>query len=290
MDENNLTPNFPSQEAPQQLPLTDVNIENIEQTSNQYLLRHPFYIILPAGALLLIILLSIFLKSYYPLYLILFILFLVSLFYTEFKNRHQQEFMKQFAAQNNFTYNSNGYFDDPNVSLFKLGSDKYITNLISGNYKNCPFSLYNYQYTIRSGKHSMTYYYTIFSLHFHTTTPAFLLESKKQQIGHALFDTHTTDNYLQLEGNFNDYFSLSMPKGYERDVLQILTPDVMAKLIDEAKYFSMEIINDHLYLYAKKTISTKQDLYAFYELAQYFIEKLAPILRQMKPTLDAKIM
>ncbi|WP_051701454.1 hypothetical protein [Mycetocola saprophilus] len=55
---------------------------------------------------------------------------------------------------------------------------------------------------------------------------------------------------LSLEGDFNRYFTLYGPVGYERDVMQILTPDVMALLIDNAAPFDVEIIDDLMFIYS----------------------------------------
>lgn len=55
---------------------------------------------------------------------------------------------------------------------------------------------------------------------------------------------------FDLEGDFPDHFTLSAPKGYERDVLYVFTPDLMALLIDEAGDLDVEIVDDQLFVYA----------------------------------------
>ena len=61
----------------------------------------------------------------------------------------------------------------------------------------------------------------------------------------------------------------------------------MAELIDKAKMFSIEIVNGHLFVYDNAVVSTKQGLYHLYDVAQYFIETLGPVLARMKPALVA---
>ena len=65
---------------------------------------------------------------------------------------------------------------------------------------------------------------------------------------------------IKLEGDFNQYFSLSITKGYEVEALEIFTPDVMQELIEKAKKFSMEVIGGHIFIYDNAIVGTKQGL------------------------------
>lgn len=57
---------------------------------------------------------------------------------------------------------------------------------------------------------------------------------------------------FSLEGDFGKYFRLYAPGGYERDALYILTPDLMAVLIDEAAAFDIEFIGSCVYFYSPR--------------------------------------
>lgn len=61
---------------------------------------------------------------------------------------------------------------------------------------------------------------------------------------------------LSLEGDFDRHFTLYCPAGYETDALYLFTPDVCDRLIDSAGDFDVEIVDDHLYLYARDDLST----------------------------------
>jgi hypothetical protein len=61
---------------------------------------------------------------------------------------------------------------------------------------------------------------------------------------------------LSLEGDFDDYFTLFCPEGYERDALYLFTPDVMARLIDRVRGFDVEIIDDWLFFVSKRDVVT----------------------------------
>jgi hypothetical protein len=51
---------------------------------------------------------------------------------------------------------------------------------------------------------------------------------------------------LSLEGDFDSHFAAYAPDGYGPDALYVLTPDVMAALIDDASAFDVEIIDDRV--------------------------------------------
>ena len=60
-----------------------------------------------------------------------------------------------------------------------------------------------------------------------------------------------SDQRLSLEGDFDRWFRLYCPREYERDALYILTPDVMALMIDEAPGFDIEVIDNQMFLIAR---------------------------------------
>jgi len=51
---------------------------------------------------------------------------------------------------------------------------------------------------------------------------------------------------LSLEGDFDRWFRVYSPTAYGADALYVLTPDVMAALIDEASGYNVEIVDDAL--------------------------------------------
>lgn len=61
---------------------------------------------------------------------------------------------------------------------------------------------------------------------------------------------------LSLEGDFDRHFTLHCPRGYEQDALYLLTPDIMARFIDNAAAFDVEIVEDRLFLYARRPLAT----------------------------------
>ena len=51
---------------------------------------------------------------------------------------------------------------------------------------------------------------------------------------------------LSFEGDFDRHFAVYVPDGYARDALELLTPDVMAGLIDYGRNWDIEVIEDRM--------------------------------------------
>lgn len=73
--------------------------------------------------------------------------------------------------------------------------------------------------------------------------------------GRELENPYNGQGAITLEGDFSRHFRLTCPPGYERDALYLLTPDLMAVLIDEGADFDLEIIDDRMFLYRPRLFS-----------------------------------
>jgi hypothetical protein len=60
---------------------------------------------------------------------------------------------------------------------------------------------------------------------------------------------------ISLEGDFDKYFRLYAPRRYETLALSIISPDVMADLIDHAWRYDAELYGSHLRIISNKRIS-----------------------------------
>ncbi|MDR1969807.1 MAG: hypothetical protein LBQ11_00455 [Candidatus Nomurabacteria bacterium] len=88
-----------------------------------------------------------------------------------------------------------------------------------------------------------------------------------------------TSNYkvqkLKLEGDFGECFEVLAPPDYHIDALQILTPNVMAAMMDYGQKYDFELIDDNLYIY--QTGGTPMDSA---EAMQQFLTAVATIATQ----------
>jgi hypothetical protein len=81
--------------------------------------------------------------------------------------------------------------------------------------------------------------------------PHMMLRSKlENRHSTALPDDLRDEQTLSLEGDFDSWFTLHAPQGYERDALYFFTPDLMALFIDEASPFDAEIVDSWLFVYS----------------------------------------
>jgi hypothetical protein len=271
------------------LPLVSDSIDDVGKSTWSYLNRHAAAFI---GVCVGTVLLEILLIYWKVEDLRVYILPLAIPFgwYSSVRSRIQHEFMQQFAEANGFTYSINRGPSGLDGSLFRIGDNRSFFDVVTGQYASHPVALFTYSYTTGSGKSRQVHQYTVFDVQFDTAMVDILLESGGHsfvEFGGSMFSSLTGHELVKLEGDFNKYFSLSVPKGYEIEALEIFTPDVMAELIDRCKGLSLEIVNDHLYIYDHKIVCTKVDLYELYGVAQYFDEKLGPVLGRMKTSVEA---
>lgn len=57
---------------------------------------------------------------------------------------------------------------------------------------------------------------------------------------------------VRLEGDFDNTFAVYAPDGYGADARYVLTPDLMARLVDYAAAVDLEFIDDELFVYSAK--------------------------------------
>ena len=79
-----------------------------------------------------------------------------------------------------------------------------------------------------------------------TGVPHLLLLPRASRIPARVIAPVRGDQELHLEGDFDRYFRLFVPAGYERDALYVITPDLMALLIDRIPGAFVEMIGRHL--------------------------------------------
>lgn len=141
--------------------------------------------------------------------------------------------------------------------IFSRGSSRRATDILRGD-KPRFVEFGNYQYTTGSGKNQTTHKWGYVAVHLSTPLPHIVLDalSNNGLFGSNLPVSFGKDQRLSLEGDFDRYFSLYCPRGYETDALYLFTPDIMARFIDNAAALDVEIVDDWMFLYAKRDFST----------------------------------
>ncbi len=117
------------------------------------------------------------------------------------------------------------------------------------------FEIGNYTYSTGSGKQRRTYNWSYMRVKLVRRLPHMLLDARKNNMFNSSVSnlpvSLTKDQAMRLEGNFNDYFTLYAPKGYEADALYVFTPDVLAALVDFGASHDIEVVDDDLIFYQR---------------------------------------
>jgi hypothetical protein len=137
--------------------------------------------------------------------------------------------------------------------IFLFGENRLITDQIRiGRHPSVEVGNYGYasKVTTDLGRHEWGY----IAIQLERPMPHMILEARanRKLIRSRLPATFRRSQVLSLEGDFDRHFTLFAPREYERDALYVFTPDLMARLIDEASLFDVEIVDDRMYVYSEK--------------------------------------
>ncbi|GAA5210418.1 hypothetical protein [Microbacterium kyungheense] len=165
--------------------------------------------------------------------------------------------LDRFARANGMSYVPR--FDDPGLPgmIFSLGSSRNATDLVRGERPRF-VEFGNHAYTTGSGKNKTTHNWGYVAVKLDVPLPNIVLDatSNNSLFGSNLPASFDKDQRLSLEGDFDRYFDLYCPAGYETDALYLFTPDIMARFIDHAAALDVEIVDDWLFLYSRRQFST----------------------------------
>lgn len=141
--------------------------------------------------------------------------------------------------------------------IFSLGSDRKALDVVRGRHPRF-VEFGNYRYTTGSGKNQTTHSWGYVAVKLSSPLPHIVLDAKSNNsiFGSNLPATFHREQALSLEGDFDRHFTLYCPRQYERDALYLFTPDIMARFIDNAAALDVEIVDDWMFLYARRDFST----------------------------------
>ena len=166
--------------------------------------------------------------------------------------------LHRFAEANGMHYHPVSLNPPLPGMIFHLGRSRRADDIVRGTEPR--FAEFgNYQYTVGSGKNSTTYKWGYVAIKLDVPLPHIVLDalSNNGLFGASNLPTSfRRDQRLELEGDFNQHFALYCPEGYEADALYLFTPDIMARFIDHAAAMDVEIVDDWLFLYARRDFST----------------------------------
>ncbi|MBF4562559.1 hypothetical protein ITJ43_10425 [Microbacterium sp. VKM Ac-2870] len=141
--------------------------------------------------------------------------------------------------------------------IFGVGHGREATDVVRGERPRF-VEFGNYLYRSGSGKNESTHTWGYVAVKLSTPLPHIVLDAVGNNglFGSNLPTTFDKAQRLSLEGDFDRYFTLSCPAGYEADALYLFTPDIMERFVDQAAALDVEIVDDWLFLYSPRQAST----------------------------------
>jgi len=190
-------------------------------------------------------------------------------------------FWKEIAEQYGYTYVHRPYFQN-SALVFQQGRDRATGHGVMGTVHDRPFRFFQYRYTTNEGKSGRTHSYCVFEVVFSGTFPHIYLNNTRNR------DLSNLKRFflprISLPAELEKNFDLHGPKGYEIEVLEIFTPDLLLHLLDAGWEHDLELVDQKLYIFREKPIRTKQELEYEVKRLQKLLEILAPKLNRLRLT------
>lgn len=172
------------------------------------------------------------------------------------RNRTDAYRLSQFAAANGMVYEHQLAAPALPGMIFQRGDSRMASQLVRGFHPRF-VEFANYRYTTGSGKNRTTHTWGYVAVKLDVPLPNIVLDARgNNTLGSNLPASFSKDQRLSLEGDFDRYFTLYCPRGYEADALYLFTPDIMARFIDHAAEMDVEIVDDWMFLYMRRKAST----------------------------------
>ncbi|MEO7364458.1 MAG: DUF3137 domain-containing protein [Candidatus Saccharimonadales bacterium] len=133
----------------------------------------------------------------------------------------------------------------------EFGHSRKSSPVIRADVSGVDCGVFVFDTTVGSGKNSTVYHNTVVQIVLPKVLSPLLLHSKSKLSSNHENGAFVGRKQLQLEGNFNQHFDLTIFEGQQIEALTILTPDVMQCLITYGKDVDLEIDGSNLYLYVR---------------------------------------
>lgn len=165
--------------------------------------------------------------------------------------------LSRFAAANGFVYRDRVPAPDLPGMIFQVGGSRLSTDVVTRTHP-AHVEYGHHQFTTRNGKHTLTHHWGYVAIKLDVPLPHIVLDGVKSNtvLGSNLPAPVKASQRLSLEGDFDRYFELYCPAGYERDALYLFAPDIMARFVDDAAQFDVEIVDDWLFLFTQRAVTT----------------------------------
>ncbi len=221
-----------------------------------------------------------------PFVIILFLAGYLAFLYWKAQNR----FFNEFTKKNNLKYTSSSDTSQVVGNLFKVGHSRKIRNVITGRYGENKAKFFHYSYSVGSGKHQVTYNFTVLEVFFDDIRfPHMLLQTRGKGVfwGRRHGAKEKNERNIALEGGLNEYFKLFFHDGYGVEATQIFSDEFLKFLKEEKSYFDIELKKDRVYIYDSTKVKKKKDFEELFRVTGRVVSRIAPVLDGLKNDFDA---
>lgn len=266
-------------------------MENVSQGFRQYLFRdHLTSTFTILGSIVCLFLAMVYFFAGHAdtggFFTVLFITFgLVAAYGAWVYKKIRQEFYRQFAQNNNFSYLKKGWETGLHGTLFSLGHSQVQEDIIKGEVNSKKITLVNFTFVTGSGKSQQTHRHTALEIEFDQILPPALL--KPDWDLSPISPWFPNAKKINLEGDFESSFNLYTRDNFEVETLQIFNQEFLALAKDKWRKFSLEFKEKELYVYSGHIITTRLELYALLEMASYIAQKFGQKLPTLQSSLNA---
>lgn len=159
--------------------------------------------------------------------------------------------LERFAQTNGLTFSAMDKDGEARQGrLFERGHSRYFSDIMSST-RHSFDEIGTFNYTTGGGKNRQTHTRGYVRIKLPRRLPHMILDAKSNNfLGKISNIDGIGGQKLNLEGDFDNYFTLYAPPEYATDALYVFTPDIMQLLIDTAHKYDCEIIDDNFYLHA----------------------------------------
>ncbi len=261
-------------------------IESVAQETKKEWMRYKkWYLIASVSAVAIDGVVGMF-SGELELFFITVTIMLMGLNWMRIWHKMQRAFMQQFASRNGFQFEANG---ESKHRTGKLFAHKYVndtTNVVRGSYLGHPFELFNYHYKVGEGKHATNYNATVLQYTFAGLVPQFSLTERMDGLS-VIHRMALGQRVLELEGDLHKYFVVYVKELHEIEMLEVLTPEIMAFLIDHGCKLSFEFVGRNLFIYQDHVIGKREELEAFFGLTRLLVDRINHRIERLHDDVEA---
>ena len=184
-----------------------------------------------------------------------------------------------FATRNNFGYSYKGGTYKQLKGLGSIMGEPKKANVITGHFMGQPFTI--------SGVYGERILKNVMRVELPNKYPHIVLDSKQGDIiPNSLKTVFPSNKEIVLEGNFPDYFRVYTATT-PVETLQILSPELMERMIKYSHRADIEIIENQLFLIGNYRLQGKEDYQMMFTAVEQILKDIGANANNSKVKFDS---